>query len=866
DAQPLALNFFSAVCAALTLMLLARSVALLPQDRTREQRARLRSADGLLDGALAWLPPVLAVFVLGLQRTFWEHATAATGEMLNLLLFAAVIRCLLEFRASQKDSWLVKAGLFYALGTADNYALVGFFPLAVAVFAMLKGRALFEPRFLLCLLACAVVGIALYLVPPWLVTRDMDAGGTFLEWLRIELGTQKNSLIGFPRSRALILALLLVVPAVLMSIRWPSSFGDTSAVGTALTNFLFRLVHSAFLVVGVWIAFDPAFGPRALGFGVPFLTFSFLGALAVGYFAGYFLLLSRGGEEKSWRQEPLLLRAINQLFSAAVCVAAISVPLMLVKRNLPSVRAQNGPALRRFAELSRDSLLEKPALIGAHPFFLYLQAGVADPLKPAPLLLDARWLPLVSYHRKLARHYPGRWPTVPAELAGTNTFLPAGIAQGLTSLAATNPIVYLHPAYGVPLLENHYAVPRGLVCELRRYTAGALVPPAPSAADIGANQAVWAAAVAQFPALREAAATGSPDAPVIASFYSAALNYWGVELQRNNLLPDAQRAFTTAWQLNTNPVARVNLDVNQLLREGKAVGTNLTARADEVLRENRTWAALLGAHGPLDEPEHALQLGQALLSDGLPRQALQQFFRALALNPANLAPRVVIAETLLQARRTDDAAAQLQAIRAAPDFSAAQTAAREAIVLRLEALVQMQRTNNAAAEQLLLRARDSQPRDLLVLDTLSQFYLLNGRLTNAASVLRAELEVAPDNPRALVNLAAIHNQQRDFAAALPLLDRALKLQANNINALINRGYARLSLGKLDDAESDYRDVVKFAPTLHAGYFGLAEAAFLRKQPAEARKYFEQGLRLAPPDSPEAKKAAERLKELQSGAK
>src|ERR1700722_5110111 len=31
---PLALNFFSAVCAALTLGLLARSVAILPQDRT----------------------------------------------------------------------------------------------------------------------------------------------------------------------------------------------------------------------------------------------------------------------------------------------------------------------------------------------------------------------------------------------------------------------------------------------------------------------------------------------------------------------------------------------------------------------------------------------------------------------------------------------------------------------------------------------------------------------------------------------------------------------------------------------------------------------------------------------------------------
>src|SRR4051812_5152289 len=37
---PVGLNIFSAVCAALTLFMLARSVALLPHDRTHEQRQR----------------------------------------------------------------------------------------------------------------------------------------------------------------------------------------------------------------------------------------------------------------------------------------------------------------------------------------------------------------------------------------------------------------------------------------------------------------------------------------------------------------------------------------------------------------------------------------------------------------------------------------------------------------------------------------------------------------------------------------------------------------------------------------------------------------------------------------------------------
>src|SRR5262245_59619949 len=45
---PLGLNLFSLVCAVLTLVLLARSVVLLPHDRTEAQRQRERSRHGLL--------------------------------------------------------------------------------------------------------------------------------------------------------------------------------------------------------------------------------------------------------------------------------------------------------------------------------------------------------------------------------------------------------------------------------------------------------------------------------------------------------------------------------------------------------------------------------------------------------------------------------------------------------------------------------------------------------------------------------------------------------------------------------------------------------------------------------------------------
>ena len=96
------LNILSAVLGAITVGLLARSIQLLPQDRTHEQRIRLHddTGVGILQTPRAWIPVVIGVAAFGLQMSFWEHATSFSGEMVNLALFAYIIRGLLEFRCS----------------------------------------------------------------------------------------------------------------------------------------------------------------------------------------------------------------------------------------------------------------------------------------------------------------------------------------------------------------------------------------------------------------------------------------------------------------------------------------------------------------------------------------------------------------------------------------------------------------------------------------------------------------------------------------------------------------------------------------------------------------------------------------------
>ena len=144
---PLALNLFSAVCAALTLGLLARSVALLPHDRTDAQRRREQSPFSLLTIRNAWLPPVFAVAVCGLQLTFWEYATNYTGDMFGLLLFAFVIWSLLEYRLDEREGRLFLAAFVYGAGMTNDWAMVCYFPVFLTALIWIRGLSFFNLRF-----------------------------------------------------------------------------------------------------------------------------------------------------------------------------------------------------------------------------------------------------------------------------------------------------------------------------------------------------------------------------------------------------------------------------------------------------------------------------------------------------------------------------------------------------------------------------------------------------------------------------------------------------------------------------------------------------------------------------------------------
>jgi len=82
--------------------------------------------------------------------------------MVNLLIFAYVIRCLLESRIDESRPWLSRAAFAYALGITNNWAMIGFLPLFLAALIWLKGLSFFNLRFLAGMFLWGLAGLSLY--------------------------------------------------------------------------------------------------------------------------------------------------------------------------------------------------------------------------------------------------------------------------------------------------------------------------------------------------------------------------------------------------------------------------------------------------------------------------------------------------------------------------------------------------------------------------------------------------------------------------------------------------------------------------------------------------------------------------------
>lgn len=875
--QPIALNAFSALLAAGTLGLVARSVQLLPHDRTKDQRERERSRHGLLTGSAAWLPATAAAMMCGLQLLFWQNATNASVDMLNLFVLAWVIRELLEYRIDGRERRLVVLAFVYGLGVTSNAALIALFPFMLGALIWVMGRDFFRSPILLKLFTAGFGGLLLYLLLPALAVSSDKLELTFWEALRENLRTQKMVLqVGFNnRLFPLVMCLGSLFPLILIGVRWPSNFGDTSAAGSLLTRMTFRVLTLIYIAAALAMNFQLRHAEKAqTDTGLSYHSLFLLSALVIGYSLGYLLVIFGKQPGKSWQRATPLGALVGKVMVGLAWLILPFVAGGLIWQNHAQVRSLNVSPLYDYAANVARQLPAEPALILSDDNILL--SLVADQLAGTGAadhwLLHTRSLSAPGYHRHLNRLSSGEWPVVPEQFVQQGTVADAYLVKSVADTATNRPVIYLHPSFGF-YFEWFHPVERELVYDLRRYTNTTVQVPVPETAALEKQQQYlqgwWNETLGP---LSEKLNTGKAS---IADNYlgqaqSRALNHWGTRLQQADRFADATPWFERATRLFTNNVsALINLEYN---RHHLAGATNIFALSESTVsvwknyRDNIHAALTLG--GPIDEPGFCMGLGSLFAGGNLQRQAAQLFLRAEALTPNNLFARVQLARTYVQAQAPDRALTILQALRddgattGLNEFAQIDLAMLEATALYGQGEVER-------ANALLDGLAQRYPQQPAVFELQSQMYL-NFATRSPDFIARAEQAVqryaaltAATNLVVKNNLGLLAFIKQDWTAAAAHYSAVLEKEPEAQATRFNRALAYLKAGQLDRAIEDYKLLEEKNPKAHIVHFGLGEIAERQSRPADALKHFGSYLELAPKGTTEYTNVVAQVEQLKS---
>ncbi len=259
--------------------------------------------------------------------------------------------------------------------------------------------------------------------------------------------------------------------------------------------------------------------------------------------------------------------------------------------------------------------------------------------------------------------------------------------------------------------------------------------------------------------------------------------------------------------------------------------------------------------------------GLVLMARRLPAEAIPHFQR---VHPADIATGFNLIRAYLQAGRT------AEGLKLAREMSA-QNKDNVQLHFTLGVLLAAQRQFPAAQLEL-EKASALQPETFEILFNLGQVYLQSAEYKKAEVVLNRALKIKPDSPETLYLMARVYSEQSRAVDALDLLVRAHKLAPENTDVIFLLARVSMSQNYFEDAIPLLESGVKIAPKradLHAAlgesYFmsGKAEKAIeefkalIELDPSarsyvfmglsyrhlgrfdEARKYFEQGLKLDP---------------------
>lgn len=234
--------------------------------------------------------------------------------------------------------------------------------------------------------------------------------------------------------------------------------------------------------------------------------------------------------------------------------------------------------------------------------------------------------------------------------------------------------------------------------------------------------------------------------------------------------------------------------------------------------------------GAMPSPIGYFYLGQAHFYKNEPEQAMNQFQKALDLNPGFSQARVFSALVLLQQRRADDAMAEAKKVIEKDE--------KNPVAWNVLASAYVAKGQMDDASRAFSRAIEIQPN---YVDAHLKKGMLNlnlGRMQDAENELKTVVRIAPDVLNSRIMLFTHYMRQKHYDRAMQLMKDGLK--GTSADALMYTGMAAAAFAQQKDADGlrFLQKAKELNPLFPASYMNMASYYLRQNQPDKAHAEYQ----------------------------